>query len=122
MIRATVLLAADGCLVRVSMRGHASNSAGPRGGNVICAAVTALVRSCAEAVSEHSGITVDGAAEAEGEFVLSVRTVDTNERAWLRGVSDVLASGLRRMAGDSPDEVAFYEERAPEDALNEQKG
>ena len=105
MVYARVVCSADGCLSQVTMRGHVSPAGGPRGGNIVCAAITGLVRSCAEVIVRRDGISADGTADAEGEFMLSVRQVGAEQRQWLRGVSDVLTGGLRRIAAESPDEL-----------------
>ena len=91
------------------MTGHVSLAAGPRGGNVICAAVTGLVRSCLEVVASAPGIVADGSAGREGKLRVTVGSVDDERRDWLRGVTDVLVSGVRRMATDAPGEVELTE-------------
>jgi len=101
--------APDGCLVAMRMTGHAGVSGGPRGGNIVCAAVTGVVRSCAEAITGADGIAVSGVADREGELSLLIREVDESRRDWLRGVTDVLLTGVRRIAAETPDEVALHE-------------
>lgn len=105
MVHLRVTRSSDGCLSALVMTGHVSAAGGPRGANLICAAVTGLVRSCAEAIAVADGIVADGAAEREGELHVTVRAVESGRRDWLKGVTDVLLSGLRRMAADAPGEV-----------------
>jgi hypothetical protein len=51
----------------------------------------------------------NGAAGREGELRVAVGSVDDEQRDWLRGVTDVLVSGVRRMATDAPGEVELTE-------------
>ena len=87
------------------MDGHASSAGGARGANPVCAGVTALARSCAEALATHEGVAVRGTAPGPGAMDLVVDGVGEAEVDWLRGVTDVLVGGCRRLARDAPDEV-----------------
>ncbi len=107
MVHVRVTRSSDGCLSTLVMTGHVGAAGGPRGANLTCAAVTGLVRSCAEAIAAADGIVADGSAEREGEFHVTVRAVEGGRRDWLRGVTDVLVCGVRRMATDAPGEVEF---------------
>jgi uncharacterized protein YsxB (DUF464 family) len=95
-----------GALFRLDMSGHASVASGPRGGNTVCAGVTAVVRSCAEAIVRNPGIVSVGSA-TEGELHLEVTRYADSEVEWLRGATSVLASGVGRIGSESPDEVDF---------------
>lgn len=114
MITIRVSCSSDDCLTELEMHGHASTAAGRRGANVVCSAVTGLVRSCAEALTGR-GMDVTGTAEREGELHLRLRSVRDTEREWLRGVTDVLTGGLRRMASEAPEEVALEVTRSETD-------
>lgn len=105
MVTVRVTCSAEGSLANLVMHGHVSTGAGPRGANPVCAAITGLVRSCAEVLAGADGVTAVGTAEREGEFAVSVTAVDNVRRDWARGVTDVLVTGLRRMAADAPEEV-----------------
>ena len=87
------------------MDGHVSSANGPRGANLVCAAVTGLVRSCTDALAAADGVAVEGSAEREGSLHVTVRSVDDEKRDWLKGVTDVLICGVLRMAEESPGEV-----------------
>jgi len=112
VVHVRVTRSADGCLSALVMTGHVSAAAGPRGANLICAAVTGLVRSCAETIVAANGIVAGGDAGREGELHVAVRSVESGRREWLRGVTDVLVSGVRRMAADAPDEVELEDQGA----------
>ena len=87
MVHVRVTRSADGCLSALVMTGHVSVAAGPRGANLICAAVTGLVRSCAETIVAASGIVAGGDAGREGELHVTVRSVESGRREWLHGVT-----------------------------------
>ena len=112
MVQIQVVRSFDGCLSELTMTGHVSSAGGPRGANVVCAAVTGLVRSCIETVTAANGIVADGTAEHEGQLRVMVRLIEGEHRDWLRGVTDVLVSGVRRMATDAPGEVELTESTA----------
>lgn len=103
MIRLLVSLS-NGRLNRLEMKGHIGIDHGGPGSNLVCAAVTGLVRSCAETIAANEQIESSGGAEHEGVFTLAVDAVPHGQRKWLLGVSEVLIQGLRRMQRDEPGE------------------
>lgn len=111
-VRATV--AQDGCLSSLAVTGHASLGAGPAGDNVICAAVTAIVRACADAVTNRESIRVSGRAASPGELHMVVEAEEA-EREWLRGVTDVLLTGIGRIAQESADDAVLIVNNQGED-------
>lgn len=112
MVQVRVTRSSDGCLSALVMTGHVGVTGGPRGANLTCAAVTGLVRSCVDTIAAADGVAAVGSAEREGELQVTIRTVVEGRRDWLRGVTDVLLSGVRRMATDAPGELELLERRA----------
>ncbi len=110
MIAVRTRLDEQGCLASVCVSGHASAGPGRRGGSVVCAAVTGLVRSCADAIAERPAIVASGSAPHPGELRVDIVSRE-GDGEWLRGVTDVMLSGLRRMAGEAPDEVEIIVEK-----------
>lgn len=110
MIVVRVRLDEDGCLASVSVSGHASTDQTGRGGNVVCAAVTGLIRSCADAIAERTAIVATGAAPHPGQMRFDIVSRE-DDGEWLRGVTDVMLCGVRRISGDSPGEVQLTVER-----------
>jgi len=108
----------DRCATQLHLRGHASSRAGALGNNVVCAAVTALVRSFADALLEYDfglspegaynerGLGVSGSADRPGELVIEVQRP---ERAaeWLAGATASVVAGVGRIAREYPKEVTF---------------
>ena len=105
MITVRAVIDEDGCLRSLSVGGHASSDAGGFGSNVVCAAVTGIVRAAAEALSRRATIRAAGTAPAPGTLELEVLARDADDAEWLRGVGDVVLTGVGRIAGDEPDEV-----------------
>jgi uncharacterized protein YsxB (DUF464 family) len=95
----------DRRLVGLQMSGHASVAAGASGENIVCAAATAIVRSCSEAMAAQDGVSVEGGG-VEGTLYVRVSEYAARQAEWLRGVTSVLISGLERIERDSPAEVA----------------
>jgi uncharacterized protein YsxB (DUF464 family) len=96
----------EGALSHLRMAGHASPAAGPRGGNIVCAATTAVVRSCVEAIAARPDVVVAARGD-EGELSVTVTGYPPDVAEWLRGVTEVLLVGVRRIADDSPDEISL---------------
>jgi uncharacterized protein YsxB (DUF464 family) len=99
MIEVAVLLDGAG-LVRVcEVRGH--GGAGSRGGDVVCAAVTALTRSFAGVLSKREGITVRGEAPERG--LMRIETGCAPEgREFLAAAGAFLLEGLGSVAAEYP--------------------
>ena len=104
-----------GCLLALNVRGHASSRGGVAGESVICAAVTGIVRACSQALADHPSIQTSGSAGAPGELRVTVLDTPVSEREWLRGVTDVILTGIGRIATDRPDEVELTIEQTGED-------
>ena len=114
MIRVLVGLDGSGCLADLSVTGHASLAVGPYGANPVCAAATALVRSCSDALSRHRGVVVRGEAPEPGTLRLRVERIAWRERGWVRGVTAVLTCGVERLRDEAPGEMDVTVERKGE--------
>lgn len=105
MVHVSVTVDRRGCLVELRASGHVGIVGGRRGANVVCAAVTGVVKACATAIAENAAIVSDGSAPEEGSLSIRVLSVGSNEGDFLRGVTAVLISGIRALAVDSSSEV-----------------
>jgi uncharacterized protein YsxB (DUF464 family) len=92
LVRVRVELDGDGCLRGLEAAGHAG--AGRRGEDLTCAAVSGLLRSVARLLHGTEGLVVVGQAAEPGRLELKVVRISQERRYWLRGVTDVLLSGL----------------------------
>lgn len=99
MIEVT-LYTAEGALRHVESHGHAPATGGM---SVVCAAVTALLRSAAKTLADSEHVVATGSAPEPGQLSLSIIEVYRND--WHRGVGDMLISGLRQIECDHPDQL-----------------
>jgi uncharacterized protein YsxB (DUF464 family) len=80
-----------GLLVSCSVRGHAE--AGPLGSDVVCAAVSVLVRTAFRTLSDREGILLRGGASKRGVFKLEI-DYDDRAQAFLDATGAFLLDGL----------------------------
>lgn len=105
MIDVRIVVGERGVLSSLTVGGHASF--GGRAVSAECAAVSAIVRACAQAVDERNDVVVTGSATGPGDFELDIKTVPAAAREWLRGVTDVMVTGIGRIAREAPHEVTM---------------
>jgi uncharacterized protein YsxB (DUF464 family) len=113
VIRVQAVLDGEGCLSSVLVSGHAAVNDRTTAISVVCAAVTGVVRSCADAIARRQSIVASGSADAPGELRLEIHSRDA-DGDWLRGVTDVMLCGIGRMADEAPDDVELRIERTGE--------
>jgi uncharacterized protein YsxB (DUF464 family) len=100
MITAKVVLENRGLLRSCRVLGHAG--AGGRGWDVVCAAVSVLVRTIARVLSGREGVTVRSGAPERGELWLEVEgTAESGE--FLAAAGAFLSEGLLSVSGDYPE-------------------
>ena len=104
MVRVRITVDA-GRLVELNADGHVGLTGGPFGGNVVCSAVTAVIKATLAAIVEHRGVVVDGSAPEAGKIAFQVAAAEESSYQWLRGVTDVLVAGIRDLASDFPSEI-----------------
>jgi uncharacterized protein YsxB (DUF464 family) len=106
VIRCLVHLDSGGCLEGFEASGHALRESEPirDGGelDLVCAAVTTLLRTASRMLYRHPDIEADGTAPETGSMFLSVRRIPGNLRWWLGGVTDFLLAGLRDIEAEHP--------------------
>lgn len=104
MIVADVEVDEAGVLLSCGIRGHAG--AGPRGGDIVCAAVSVLARTAYRTLSGMDCVKISGGASVRGRFGFTVeRLCDraSAEEALLVGATAFLREGLCSVAADYPD-------------------
>jgi hypothetical protein len=100
MITVDVVVDEAGLLGSCRVEGHAG--AGPRGGDVVCAAVSILVRTALRTLSGREGVSVRGSAPERG--VLWIEADCAGDGAsFLAATTAFLTEGLRSVAEDYPD-------------------
>ncbi len=105
MVRVTVVIDGYGKLTELTVSGHALGL--QKGGNIVCAAVTVLVRTAARMLEAVPGIQVSGGAAERGEFTLSVDSVDDNKVALVKTVGDFLVQGIGDLQSEFPEDCTL---------------
>jgi uncharacterized protein YsxB (DUF464 family) len=100
VIKAEVVLDNGGLLKSCRVSGHAG--AGPRGGDIVCAAVSVLTRTALRALSDREGITVRGEAPERGVFRLEAACTAAG-RVFLEAAGAFLTEGLVSDSEEYPD-------------------
>jgi uncharacterized protein YsxB (DUF464 family) len=99
VIKAEVLL--DGGLLKsCRVSGHAG--AGPRGGDIVCAAVSVLARTAVRALSGREGVTVRGEAPERGIFRFEAECTAAGKE-FLEAAGVFLTEGLVSVAEEYPE-------------------
>ena len=100
MITITVVLDESGLLKSCDVQGHAG--AGKRGNDIVCAAVSALIRTAPVVLSGREGIAVRSEAPQRGVFTLETRAHNQAGKDFLAGTGAFLVEGLRSVAEEYP--------------------
>jgi uncharacterized protein YsxB (DUF464 family) len=95
MIEIEAALDEAGLLVSCKVRGHAS--AGPKGSDVVCAAVSVLTRTAFRTLSGREGISLRGGAPERGVFWMEM-DYSGSGRDFLSGAGAFLIEGLKSSA------------------------
>ena len=106
MIDVRLVVDDEGLLSSLTVCGHASIAGGAAGENVTCAAVSGIVRACVQALVDRRSVGARGSADGPGDLRVMVAPTEA-DREWLRGVTDVVLSGVGRIAKEAPDDVSL---------------
>ena len=88
-------------LKSIRIDGHARTE--KSGDDGICAAVSLLARASAAALRQIPSVEVDGTAPAPGAYEFKVSYSQGASLERVRGVTDLLLTGLRGVESDRPD-------------------
>jgi uncharacterized protein YsxB (DUF464 family) len=100
MIQIEAELDSSGVLVAYRAAGHAG--AGPRGQDIVCAAVSVLSRSLVRALQDKEGVNIQADAPERGVFSVAINYSD-HARQFLRGTGTFLLEGLNSIAEEYPE-------------------
>ena len=100
MIKIDADLEPNGTLRACKVLGHAG--AGKTGSDIVCAAVSALVRTAFSTLSGRKGVTLRGGAPEKGEMWLEA-DYDAEGKDFLYAVGQFLINGLSSVAQEYPD-------------------
>jgi uncharacterized protein YsxB (DUF464 family) len=107
-VRIRLLVSPEGLLCLFEAEGHAGIAA--RGGNIACAAATALLRTAA-GLCAGRGLVRSGSADEPGHLRCELLAPSPAAREWLSGVSDFLIKGVSDLRDEFPGEIAVQVER-----------
>ncbi|GHT74194.1 hypothetical protein FACS1894124_3720 [Spirochaetia bacterium] len=115
MIRIDAALDETGLLKSCCVTGHAM--AGPKGSDVVCAAVSVLTRTAFRTLADREGITLKGGALERGVFRMET-AASAEARPFLAGAGAFLIEGLRSVAKQYPEycNMHIYTDERPTDA------
>ena len=108
MLKAALVLK-NGLLESCGISGHAG--AGPKGADIVCAAVTVLARTAYSTLSGRNGIAVQGDFPERGEFFLEVTGIDPENTEFVSGITNFLCEGLSSVSDEFPDHCMVRIER-----------
>ena len=100
MILVTVVTDGCGKMRSVTVDGHAFGL--HKEGNVVCAAVTVLVRTAARLLEADPGVCVSGGPGGRGKFKLIVESADEGKTELVKAVGDFLVQGMRDLQAEFP--------------------
>lgn len=103
MIHISIDLDEHGCLKHIAVMGHAEYVIG--GQNILCSAVTALVRTVAHAFTKYEDFKASVKAVQPGDLELWIDAHPQNRREWEKGVTEVLLTGIFDLEADYPDSI-----------------
>ena len=103
MIDIRVTIDEEGNLGSLKASGHSSAE---KGSSIVCAAVSAQLRSVVRVLETRTGLDAVISADEPGFLELFVKSV-SGDAVWLTGVTDVLLAGLLEMERDFPDECSI---------------
>jgi len=105
VIQVEIRLDHAGALRGFSVSGHSGT--GKRGEDLVCAAVTVLVRTAARLLKLQPDFGVHGDAPESGEMEVQIGTVPAGRRAWLAGLTDFLVRGIEDLREENPQAITL---------------
>jgi len=104
LIEIEAVFDSDGVLRACKASGHAG--VGKIGNDIVCSAVTVLIRTAFNVLTDKSGITIRGGAPERGQVWLEA-DYETEGRDFLFAVGVFLKEGLKSVADEYPDNCVF---------------
>jgi uncharacterized protein YsxB (DUF464 family) len=103
LIRISIDLDEHGCLKHIAVLGHAEYVIG--GQNIVCSAVTALVRTVAHAFTKYDDFKATVKAVQPGDLELWISAHPPKRLEWVKGVTEVLLTGIFDLEAEYPDSI-----------------
>ena len=115
MIDITLRLNNIGCLLYIDAKGHSDSAV--RGEDLICGAVSTLLRTVSRTLENEPDVKLDGKIEERGDLQLGITLLEESKENWLCGVSAFLVTGLKDLASEHPHFCRIQLERKNYDVL-----
>ncbi|MCL2791910.1 MAG: ribosomal-processing cysteine protease Prp [Spirochaetaceae bacterium] len=103
ILKIDLCLNSNNIIKYVTAEGHAGKS--PAGENIICAAVSVLLRSAYRTIVKNSKVEACINAKSEGSLYFRVIQYEESQAEWLKGISDYLLTGIKDIKTESPDSI-----------------
>ncbi len=100
MIRVNIKVDKKGYIKEIYASGH--GGIGKKGSDILCSAVSVLLRSFAKVVYTSGTVKAEGKASERGSIYLLVKNVPEERIAWLRGMSTMVITGLTDLEREFP--------------------
>lgn len=97
MINIALTIDKRGCLKEFEAAGHAEN--------IVCAAVTMLLRTTAKLVYDNSHIQAAGSKGDPGEMWLKIHSYNHKALDWFLGITEFCVKGLYDLQEEYPEQV-----------------
>jgi len=109
VIVVAVVYGRDTLLRRVTVSGHASGL--QKGGNIVCAEVTVLIRTAARLLEGLPGVDLAGGPGKRGEFEIRIDGVDKRKLEYVKAVGDYLIQGIKDLQEEFPGDCLIEEKQ-----------
>jgi len=100
MIRVVLTLDSRNLLRKAAFSGHAGQ--GKKGEDIVCASVTALIRTASRSFQLDTSVEVESDAPSPGELRVKVNYIPPEREVWALGITDFLRLGLQDMEREFP--------------------
>ncbi|MBR1536904.1 MAG: ribosomal-processing cysteine protease Prp [Treponema sp.] len=98
------------CAIKCKANGHANFS--KKGEDIVCSAVTVLLRTAAEVLSHTENVSLIFSAPGRGNlsFEASAKSESDKTHLQIECIGDFLRTGLKALTKEFPENVVFTEE------------
>ena len=103
MIKIKIRINSKGFLEYFKAEGHALLNRNDK--DIVCAAVTSILRTLINLLNDESGVTISGKADKPGKLSMIIIKYDNAKVERLIAVSDFVIKGLTDISKEYPDNV-----------------
>ena len=103
MIKVKLDIYAKGCLKYLKVTGHAGNK--KEGNDLVCAAVSCLVRTTANVLYKLAEISINSQAQEPGILEITINSLPDKYYEWVKGVTEFLITGIFDIKNEFPESI-----------------